>query len=404
MENSIERPYYLNKLIGWQGKSDVVKIITGIRRCGKSTLFKLYQRHLKQTGVSSKQIQDINFEDAANEKLLDWRVLHDSVKKNCAPDKMNYIFLDEIQNVPEFQKAVNSLRLSENIDLYLTGSNSKMLSGELATLLSGRYVETNMLPLSFKEYVSAYPFNATTEKMFDDYLRNSSFPYAMRLTTKNSFDREQVNMFLQGIYNTIILKDIVERKRISDISRLQSVIKFMFDNIGSETSIRNIHNTMKSDGREVQIPTIENYLEGLLDAFVLYKVGRYDIKGKKTLQTNAKYYLSDIGLRYFLLGREGNAGHILENIVYLELLRRGYSVHIGKINTKEVDFVAIKDGITEYYQVADEIKTEKTIEREISSLDTISDHNPKFVLTKEYPFENVKSGIKILNVFDWLLG
>jgi len=411
MEDMIKRPNYLNKLVGWQGKNDVVKIITGIRRCGKSTLFKLYQKHLKQKGVLSEQIQDINFEDAVNEKLLDWRVLHDSVKKNCTPDKMNYIFLGEIQNVPEFQKAVNSLRLSENIDLYLTGSNSRMLSGELATLLSGRYVETNMLPLSFKEYTSAYPFNATTEKMFDDYLRNSSFPYAMRLTAennplldkKNIWDREQINMFLQGIYNTIILKDIVERKRISDVSRLQSVIKYMFDNIGNETSIRNIHNTMKSDGREVQIPTIENYLEGLLDAFVLYKVGRYDIKGKKILQTNAKYYLSDIGLRYFLLGREGDAGHILENIVYLELLRRGYNVHVGKINTKEVDFVAVKDGITEYYQVADEIKTEKTQIREFSSLDMISDHNPKFILTREYPLENLKSGIKILNVLDWLL-
>lgn len=403
MEEMIQRPYYLNKLIAWKNKSDIVKIVTGIRRCGKSTLFKLYQKYLKENGVTNKQIQDINFEDATNEKLLDWRVLHDYIKKNCIPDKMNYIFLDEIQNVFEFQKAVNSLRLSENIDLYLTGSNSKMLSGEFATILSGRYVETNMLPLSFKEYVSAYPFNATKEKMFYDYLQNSSFPYSVRLISENAWDREQINMFLQGIYNTIILKDIVERKRVSDVSRLQSVIKFMFDNIGSETSIRNIHNTMKSEGREVQIPTIENYLEGLLDAFVLYKVGRYDIKGKKYLYTNAKYYLSDIGLRYFLLGKENDSGHILENIVYLELIRRGYTVHIGKIINKEVDFVAVKDGMTEYYQVADEIKTGKTSEREFSSIDMISDHNPKFILTKEYPFENVKDGIKVLNVFDWLL-
>ena len=410
MRKTIERPDYLIKLAGWRDKSDVVKIVTGIRRCGKSTLFKLYQRYLLESGVSDRQIQDINFEDAANEKFFDWRVLHDHVMKTCVAGHMNYIFLDEIQNVSEFQKAVNSLRLPDNIDLYLTGSNSRVLSGEFATLLSGRYVEIHMLPLSFKEYVSAYPYNASDDKMFDDYLRNGSFPYTIQLTAENNplmgkkgiWDKEQIQMFSRGIYNTIILKDIVERKKITDVSRLESVIKFMFDNIGSETSIRNIKNTMKSAGRDIQIPTIENYLDGLLDAFVLYKIGRYDIKGKKHLRTNAKYYLSDIGLRYMLLGREGDMGRILENAVFLELFRRGYNIHIGKINNLEVDFVTVKDGRAEYYQVSNNIENAETFEREISPLNMISDHNAKYIITRGYPLESSRNGIKIVNVLDWM--
>ncbi|MDR0310482.1 MAG: ATP-binding protein [Acidobacteriota bacterium] len=410
MQKAIERPDYLMRLAGWKDKSDVVKIITGIRRCGKSTLFKLYQRYLQKNGVSGKRILDINFEDAANEKFLDWRVLHNHIKENCVGDTMNYVFLDEIQSVPEFQKAVNSLRLAENIDLYLTGSNSRMLSGEFATLLSGRYVEIHMLPLSFKEYVSAYPYNAAPDKMFGDYLRNSSFPYTVQLTAesnsllnkKNGWDNEQIQMFLRGVYNTIVLKDIVERRKVANVSRLESVIKFMFDNIGSEMSLRNIQNTMKSGGRDIQLPTIENYLSGLLDAFVLYKVGRYDIKGKKHLQTNAKYYLSDIGLRYLLLGREGDMGRILENAVFLELFRRGYMIHTGKINRSEVDFVAVKDGYTEYYQVSHDIGSKETFQREIASLNMISDHNPKYILTRDYPLESLHDGIKIVNVLEWM--
>jgi hypothetical protein len=211
-------------------------------------------------------------------------------------------------------------------------------------------------------------------------------------------------MFLRGVYNTIILKDIVERRKVSDVSRLESVIKFMFDNIGSETSIRNIQNTMKPGGRDIHIATIENYLNGLMDAFVLYKVGRFDIKGKRLLQTNAKYYLADIGLRYLLLGREGDAGHILENIVFLELFRRGYAIHIGKINSSEVDFVAVKDGNTEYYQVAHDIRNKETFEREISPLNAIHDHNPKYILTRDYPPESSRNGVKVVNVLEWMLG
>ena len=412
MQKTIERPDYLTKLARWRDKSDVVKIVTGVRRCGKSTLFKLYQKYLRENGVSGERIQEINFEDATNERFLDWRVLHDHVKKNCAADKTNYVFLDEIQGVSEFQKAVNSLRLAGNIDLYLTGSNSRMLSGEFATLLSGRYIEINMLPLSFREYVSAYPYNATADKMFDDYLHNGSFPYTVQLTAENNplmdkkgvWDREQIRMFLSGVYNTVILKDIVERKKVSDVSRLESVVKFMFDNIGNETSLRAIQNTMKSHGRDIQVQTIENYLSGLLDAFVLYKVWRYDIKGKRHLQTNAKYYLSDIGLRYLLLGGEGDAGHILENAVFLELSRRGYAIHIGKINSLEVDFVAVKDGLTEYYQVSHDINKTETFEREISPFNSVSDHNPKYILTRDYPMESSHNGIRIVNVLEWMLG
>jgi predicted AAA+ superfamily ATPase len=412
MQKVIERPDYLAKLAGWRDKSDVIKIITGVRRCGKSTLFRLYQKYLRENGVPDGRVHEINFEDAANERFLDWRALHDNIKENCAGGAMNYVFLDEIQSVPEFQKAVNSLRLAGNIDLYLTGSNSRMLSGEFATLLSGRYVEINMLPLSFKEYVSAYPYNASADKMFDDYLRNGGFPYTVMLTAENNplmgkkgvWDREQIQMFLRGVYNTIVLKDIIERKKILDASRLENVIKFMFDNIGNEMSIRNIQNTMKSDGRDIHLATIESYLGGLLDAFVLYKVGRYDVKGKRYLQTNVKYYLSDIGLRYLLLGKEGDMGHILENAVFLELSRRGYTIHIGKINNLEIDFLAVKDGAAEYYQVSHDIKNSETFEREISPFKFIRDHNPKYILTRDYPMESSRGGIKIMNVLEWMLG
>ena len=339
----IDRPQYIENLLSWRDKSEVIKIITGIRRCGKSTLLEMLRFRLTMLhGVLDEQIQGINFEDADYSDLLDWKKLYDHIKSGLVANKMNYIFLDEIQNVPNFEKTVNSLRLRGNVDLYITGSNSKILSGEFATLLSGRYITLHMQPFSFKEYLSAYTIfkvgtlpeqaneeyitqrNLNTGIVFQDYLHNSSFPYAVQLlawTGKASSDAaqlesEQVRQFLRGIFDTIILKDIVERKGVKDISRLKKVIKFIFDNIGSETSIRNIKNMLESDsGIKIDIDTIENYLDGLMDAFVVYKVNRYDIKGKQHLKTNAKYYVADIGLRYLLLGREGDAGHILENIV-----------------------------------------------------------------------------------------
>jgi len=411
MRAIIERPRYLKTLLSWQGKADTIKIITGIRRCGKSFLFKIFQKHLLNNGVQSSQIQTINFEDADFSDLLDWKKLHGYLKSHLAKDKMNYIFLDEIQNVTNFERAVNSLRLRDNVDLYLTGSNSRILSGELATLLSGRYVTIQMFTLSFKEYISAYPFaNMAKDDIFHDYLHNSGFPYAIQMTADQNplllaetrWDKEQIRLFLKGLFDTIVLKDIVERKKVKDVSRLMRIIKFMFDNIGSETSVRNIKNMLEAEGLKIDVATIESYLDGLLDAFVMHRANRYDIKGKQHLKTNAKYYLADIGLRYFLLGREGDAGHILENVVYLELLRRGYEVSIGKINDSEIDFVAVKNGSVEYYQVSQELGSKATRNRELKALDAINDHNPKFLLTMDKFFTEEHKGIKVLNALEWL--
>ena len=416
----VDRPHYLKALLSWLDKSDVIKIITGIRRCGKSTMLKIFQLHLqKEHGVSDLQIQEINFEDANFSDLLDWKKLHDHIQSKLIQGKMNYIFLDEIQNVPNFEKTVNSLRLRRNVDIYVTGSNSKILSGELATLLSGRYVTIHMQPFSFKEYMSACQiyhirqmFDSASEA-FRSYLHNSSFPYAAQLmawqssalTSDTLSENEHVRQFLKGLFDTIILKDIVEHKSVKDVFRLNKVIKFVFDNIGSETSIRNVKNMLEADsGIKIDVDTIENYLEGLIDAFVVYKISRYDIKGKQHLKTNAKYYIADIGLRYLLLGREGDAGHILENIVYLELLRRGYDISIGKIGTLEVDFVAVKNSSIEYYQVAHEVSDKSTRDRELKALDMIDDHNPKSLITMDRPFTEEHKGIKVVNALDWLLG
>jgi predicted AAA+ superfamily ATPase len=366
---------------------------------------------MMNNGVLPEQIHEINFEDADFSELLDWKKLHEHLKSRLLADKMNYIFLDEIQNVKDFERAVNSLRLRENADLYLTGSNSKILSGELATLLSGRYVTIQMFPLSFKEYISAYPFsNMAKDDIFHDYLHNSGFPYTVQMTadknpllaTNAKWDTEQIRLFLKGLFDTIVLKDIVERKNVKDVSRLMRVIKFMFDSIGSETSVRNIKNMLETENLKIDVATIENYLDGLLDAFVMHKTTRYDIKGKQHLKTNAKYYVADIGLRYFLLGREGDAGHILENVAYLELLRRGYEVSIGKVGEREVDFVAAKNGSVEYYQVSQKLSDKTTQSRELKALDAINDHNPKFLLTMDKFFTEEHKGIKVLNALSWL--
>ena len=322
---------------------------------------------------------------------------------------MNYIFLDEIQVVPEFQLAVNALRKLPNVDMYLTGSNSAILSGELATRLAGRYVTINMLPLSFKEYVSAYPFKScTTEEKFNDYIRNGGFPYSMRMIItgdeKDNWDFGAIRMLNGGIWNTIIMKDLIERKKIREVERLNNFIKFMFHNIGSETSISSIVNAIIESGLKIDGTTIESWLNGLLEAFVLYKANRYDVKGKRLLKTNAKYFVSDVGLRYFLLGGEGDFGHILENVVYLELCRRGYDdVFIGKVYNNEVDFIAKRGADLEYYQVVYSMSDKKTEEREFKSLNTINDHNPKFILTHDRLFRESNNGIKTLNVLDWLL-
>ena len=395
----IQRPDYLNFLIEWKEKN-IIKVITGIRRCGKSTLFELFREHLLDNGVLEKQIISINFEDAEYEDLCDYKKLYEYIKSKMISDKMNYIFLDEIQHVERFEKVVDSLFVKKNADVYITGSNAYFMSGELATLLSGRYVELKMLPLSFKEYVSAFDDKMSNEELYRNYVYNSSFPYTVELG-----NRKNIYTYLDGLYSTVVLNDIVSRKKIADPTMLKSVIKYMFDNIGNTCSVKKISDTMTSLGRKISNHTVENYLEGITDSLLMYRVGRYDIKGKEHLRLLEKFYLADVGLRYYLLGTSNvDQGHILENIVYLELLRRGYKVFVGKAGASEVDFVTQDfEGNVEYYQVSFSVRDEQTLKRELESLDSIDDHNPKYLLTMDNDPPISHNGIKQKYVLDWLL-
>ena len=377
---------------------DLIKVVTGIRRCGKSTLFDLYIDYLKKNGIKDEQIIRINLEDADYYFIKNYKELYDYVKSKLVSDKQNYVLLDEVQIVEDFQRACDSLYIKKNVDLYITGSNANLLSGELATLLFGRYIEIKMLPLSFEEYIS-YRGESDLQQKYVDYITKSSFPYALSLDTT-----KEIRTYLDGIYNTILIKDIATRKKISDISALDSVVRFMFDNIGNLCSSTKIANSMTSNGRNITVPTVESYLSALTEAFILYKVNRFDIKGKQQLSSGAKYYVSDIGLRYYLLGsKKADQGHILENIVYLELLRRGYEVYVGKVDNNEVDFIAINEKGEEYYQVAYTVMDEKVLERELKSLENIKDHNPKYLLTMDFTPYTSYNGIKQINVLNWLL-
>ncbi len=395
----IERKEYLDKLIAFRDKQ-LIKVITGVRRCGKSTLFELFQDDLLNKGIDKKQIININLEDADFEDLTDYKNLYKYLNNKLIKDKMNYIFLDEIQNVKDFQKAVDSLYIKKNVDLYITGSNAYFLSGELATLLSGRYVEIKMLPLSFKEFLSSFEDKTDIIRKFRTYIENGSFPYILNFNN----DKRLINDYLSGIYNTVVLKDVVARKNISDVSMLESIIKFVFDNVGNITSAKKISDTMTSYGRKITSPTVENYLTALVNSFIFYRVNRYDVVGKQYLKTGEKYYAIDLGLKYFLLGaKKQDLGHNLENIVYLELLRRGYEVYIGKVGVNEIDFVAIRDGIREYYQISQTVQLEETLNRELKSLYSIKDHYQKFLITMDNQPLTSHNGIKQINAIDWLL-
>ncbi len=394
----IERKDYLENLKSFREKQ-IIKVVTGIRRCGKSTLFELYQQYLISEGVDELQIISINFEDADYAEIQDYKQLYKLVSDKLIPNKMNYIFLDEVQNVDGFQKAVDSLFIKKNCDVYITGSNAYLLSGELATLLSGRYIEIKMLPLSFSEFVGAYPKSSNPERMYIDYITKSSFPYALQITKQ-----KDIKQYLEGIYNSVIIKDIYTRTKFSNVEMFQSVIRVMLDNIGNLVSTKKIADTMTSLGRKISVHTVESYLSALCNSFILHKVSRYDIKGKQYLQTGDKYYVCDIGLRYFLLGaNKTDDGHILENVIYLELLRRGYEVYIGKADNMEVDFVAINEMGTEYYQVAYTVRDEKTLSRELASLNKINDHNSKYLITMDIQPLISHNGIKQINALDWLL-
>ena len=394
----IERNIYLKKLIGFKDKQ-LIKVITGIRRCGKSTLLKIFQNYLIENGVKQGQIITINFENPDYDNLRDYKELYKFLKNKLAKNTTNYIFLDEIQNVPEYQKAIDGLYIMDNVDLYITGSNAYFMSGELATLLSGRYIEIEMMPLSFKEYISAFPQQQDLSVLYRQYIENGSFPYI----TKLDDNKDQIRDYLSGIYNTVILKDVVARKKITDVPALESIVKFLFDNIGNITTPKKISDTMTSKGRKISNHTVENYISALADCFILYKASRYDIKGKQYLETLEKYYIADTGLRYFLLGSKYvDMGHILENIVYLELLRRGYKVFIGRTGQLEIDFVAEKNGETEYYQVAQTVMPKDTLDRELEPLFKIKDHNAKYLITMDNVPNVSHNGIKQIYALDWL--
>lgn len=393
----IKREEYLKELRAFREKR-VIKVVSGIRRCGKSTLFDLFKEELLADGIEEEQIISFNFETADNYDIDDFKKLYKAVENRLCPNKMNYVFLDEVQQVREFQRACDSLYILKNVDLYITGSNAMLLSGELATLLSGRYIEIKMLPLSFKEYISVKGESDLSRK-YRDYLTKSSFPYTLELSRS-----KDIHSYLDGIYSSIVLKDIVARKKIADAAMLENVIRFMFDNIGNPCSTTKIANTLKSSGHNISVHTVENYLKALCESFVLYKADRYDIKGRQYLRSGAKYYVADIGLRYYLLGQKpADLGHILENVIYLELLRRGYEVFVGKSDKSEIDFIAINEEDTEYYQVALTVRDEKTLLRELAPLESVNDHNGKYLLTLDDDPPCSHNGIKQVNALDWLL-
>ena len=396
----IQRKEYLKKLIAFRDKQ-LIKVVTGVRRCGKSTLLKMYQEWLREQGVEASRIISINFEDIDYEELTDYRKLYDYLKEHLNPERMTYIFLDEIQNVADFPKVVDSLYIKNNVDIYMTGSNAYMLSSEIATLISGRYVQIEMLPFSFKEYMESTGSMNDRGVKYTEYLENSSFPQTLELKGQP----DEIRDYLEGLYNTIVVKDIVNRKKITDTMMLKSLLRFVFDNIGNPLSSKKIADTMTSAGRKIDVKTVEKYLEALTESYILYQAKRYNIKGKQYLKTLEKYYVVDVGLRFMLLGsKQMDAVHILENVVYLELLRRGYDVYVGKINEFEVDFVAQNSRGTAYFQVALTVRDEMTLQRELRPLQSIRDHYPKMILTLDEDPETQYDGIRRVNARDWLLG
>ena len=396
----LERTEYLQKLIAFRDKH-IIKIITGIRRCGKSTLMEIFQDYLKANHVEKAQILAVNFEEFDYRELRDAEKLHAYVKGHMAKDKMTYLFLDEIQHVESWPDVIDSLYLRKNLDIYITGSNAYLLSSEIATLISGRYVEIRMLPLSFKEYVKARGGEDNLARRYREYIEYSSFPYTLELAGQP----KEIRDYLESIYHTIVVKDLAVRKKIPDVMMLESVARYLFDNIGNTVSTKKIADTMTSDGRKIDVRTVEKYVEALTECFIFYQAKRYNVKGKQYLKTLEKYYAVDVGLRYMLLGSKAiDAGHILENVVYLELLRRGYDVYVGKVDELEVDFVAMDDQRVTYYQVAATVREENTLQRELKSLQKINDHYQKLILTLDEDPEADYEGIRRVNVLDWLMG
>ena len=402
----IRRKYYLDKLLSYKDK-DIIKVVTGLRRSGKSTLLQIFRDDLSKEEVSDKQIQFYNFELPENFLNKSWDKLYFEIKEKLEPKKMNYIFLDEIQNIIDFEKLVDGLYATENTDIYITGSNANLLSSELATLLSGRYIEISILPFSFSEYLQGRNIDTSNkylnyETLFYDYVNETSLPKGVDLR-EDGYDK--IYEYLESLYNTVIEKDITQRHKIYDKRAFTNLVKFLANNIGNQVSPSSISKALKADSQNIHHNTIEKYIEYLVESFVFYRVNRFDIKGKKQLATLEKYYIVDVGLLNVLVGRErtSDRGHILENIVYLELLRRGYKVWTGRLRNTEVDFTTKnRNGEIEYYQVSWGISNKETEKREFAPLEAIKDNYPKFLLTKD-AFTQNRYGIIHKNVFEWLM-
>ena len=404
----VERTEYLKKLTLWKDEQ-VIKVVTGIRRCGKSTLLMQYQEHLRSVGIEDRQIVSLNFEELENEELLDYQRLYRYLLDRLCPDKTTYVFLDEVQKVPAFEKVVDSLYVKKNVDLYITGSNAFMLSGELATLLSGRYVEISILPLSFREYCQLQD-GSDKDALFAAFLQDGGFPYIASMNRS----KEKTDMYLEGIYNTIIVKDIEDRQRrresdpnkrkVTDIALLKAIAKFLAGSVGSPISFKSIADYITSSGRKVSQNTVADYIEVLTEAFVFYPAERFDVAGKQLMKMNQKLYIVDLGIRRHLLARRDyDLGFSLENVVYLELLRRGFTVNVGKVGNTEVDFVAKKDDRYQYFQVTATLLDPATFEREITPLKNIRDNYPKTILTLDRMTLGNYDRIEVCNAVDWLL-
>lgn len=397
-----KRDLYLKQLIKFKDKP-LIKVITGIRRCGKSTLLSLFENHLKKSGVEEDQIIRMNFESFRFDELTNYKELHKYIDEQLMDlEKKYYILLDEVQQVNSWEKAINAFLVDANVDIYITGSNAYLLSSELSTLLSGRYVEIKMLPLSFKEYLDFVDGDQkrNLEALFNQYLEFGGLPTIAQLLNTP----ETIGPFLEGIYTSVLIKDVIERNNIRDAALFETILKFIAANIGNIVSTKKISDYLTSSGRKTTSDTIDNYLRMLEKAFIIYKANRYDLKGKKFLKTLEKYYIVDIGIRNKLTGlRDTDYGHVLENIIYLELLKRGYEVTIGKIGPLEVDFVATKTKEKIYYQVSATIMNEDTRKRELKPLKKIDDNYPKYVLTMDNNIYTDYSGIKVKNIIDFLL-
>lgn len=394
------RDIYLNKLITFKDKP-LIKVITGIRRCGKSTLLDLFEEYLLNNGIKKENIIHMNFEDLTYDEIKDYKDLNKYIKEKVLDNDKKYIILDEIQQVSNWEKAINSFLVTLNCDIYITGSNAYLLSSEISTLLSGRYVEIKMLPLSFKEYLDFNDYNTkeNLEEHFNDYLLYGGLPIVSYV-----HDKSAIRNILSGVFNTVIIKDVAKRNSIRDITLLENLIRYIAQNIGSPISSRNISNYLNSAGRKTSTETIDNYLKMLENAFVIYKANRFDIKGKMYLKTLEKYYIVDTGIRNELLSfKDGDYGHMLENLVYLELLRRGYDVSVGKIDNLEIDFVAQNYDEKIYYQVSASILDENTKKRELNPFDHIPDHYEKVILTMDRTPIKDFNGIKNINIIDFLL-